>query len=154
MKKLILLSFCIGAALLSCSKDDVESEQYQTQCYFESLRKANGSPEITFGADNGRNYKQIEYLMQTDTLQYHCEQSKVFSYAVGENANEYFAKFLSQFSDKRYIVDMTEYGKPEFKYKVYIINSNNQSKFGDIIDLNFGRIINAENVSVKVRCFH
>ena len=150
MKKLAYLFFIVFTtiAVSSCSKDDAESEP--TRCYFEDLRKANGNPEITYTTENGKQCKQIEYNMQTDTLQYHCEESKLINYIVGPKANTYLAKFLSLLDGELYRIE--EYGEPHYNYKVAILN--NQSGIGDIIYLNFGWTINTENVSVKVQCFH
>ena len=152
MNKLAYLFFIVVTTITvcSCSKDDAESEQSKPRCYFEDLRKANGNPEITYTTEYGRQCKQIEYNMQTDTLQYHCEESKLINYIVGPKANTYLAKFLSLLDGELYRIE--EYGEPHFNYKISILN--NQSGIGDIIDLNFGWTINTENVSVKVQCFH
>lgn len=151
MKKLAYLFFIVFTtiAVSSCSKDDAESEP--TRCYFEDLRKANGSPEITYTTENGRQCKQIEYNIQTDTLQYHCQENKLIGYS--ESYGETFAKILSLFDGEKWSFE--KFGEPPFNYRLMIQNGNNSSQFtGEIMFLYNVMPVTQNSISVKFLCFH
>lgn len=72
MKKLILLSFCIGAALLGCSDDDNQETLDKTLiCRFDAFRATNGNPAVSYTDYNGRHCRKIDYYCLTDTMQAH-----------------------------------------------------------------------------------